>query len=79
MEQATWLRCREELIALLEQLETGYDDAARTRLKDILHGQGGYDRSAVSRARKNLHPKLLLRLDSFERSVFCGPRDDPPL
>ncbi len=79
MEHATWLQCHEELIVLIEQIETTPDEAARARLKAILHGQGGYDRNAIDRARKKLHPKLLLRLDSFERSIFCGPRADPPL
>lgn len=72
VKQEAWRRCQEELISLIEQLETSFTETPHTRLRLILYGQGGYDRNSVDRARKSMHPKLLLKLDSFERSTYCG-------
>ncbi len=74
MKQEAWLRCHEELISLIEQLDASFTETAHAQLRLILDGQGGYDREAVGRARKSMHPKLLLKLDSFERSTYCGMR-----
>ncbi|MGZ4919975.1 MAG: hypothetical protein ACXV5P_05800 [Halobacteriota archaeon] len=75
VKQEAWLQCKEELISLIEQIEASSDGSAHKRLRLILYGQGGYDRDAVDRALKNMHPKLLLKLDSLERSTYCGPHD----
>ncbi len=75
MEQDASVRCRKELISLIEHIDASYDAETLERLRLILYGQGGYDQDTVHRARKNMHPKLLLKLDSFERSAYCGPRD----
>ncbi len=77
VKQEAWLQCKEELISLIEQIDRASDGTAQTRLRLILYGEGGYDRDAVSRACKKMHPKLLQKLDSIERAAFCGPRDEP--
>ncbi len=74
MEQDAWVRCRKELICLIERIDASDDAETLERLRFILYGQGGYDQDTVNRARKKMHPKLLLKLDSFERSAYCGPR-----
>ena len=74
MQQEAWLVCQGELILLIEQIETAHNEAAQKKLRCILYGEGGYDMYTVNQARKKLHPKLLLKLDSFERSKYCGPR-----
>ncbi len=75
MERDDSVRCRKELISLIEHIDASYDAETLEQLRLILYGQGGYDQDTVNRARKKMHPKLLLKLDSFDRSAYCGPRD----
>ncbi|MDD1721195.1 MAG: hypothetical protein LUP95_04340 [Euryarchaeota archaeon] len=77
VKQEAWFQCQEEIISLIEQVDASFNETARERLLLILHGQGGYDRDSVDRACKKMHPKLLLKLDSLERSTYCGPQDAP--
>ncbi len=77
VEQEAWLQCQEEIISLIEQIDASFNETAHERLRFILYGHGGYDRDSVDRALKKMHPKLLLKVDSFERSAYCGPQNAP--
>jgi len=73
MEQETWRQCQREIISLIEQIDVSFDQTARKRLTFILYGEGDYVRDVVDQALKTMNPKLLFKLDSLERSMFCGP------
>ncbi len=75
MEHDAWLLCHRELVSLIVRFDASYDEDARERLLLILYGQGGYDKDAVDHARQMMRPKLLSKLDSVERSTYCGPRE----
>ena len=69
-----WGVCQREILSLLQEIDAASSETARTRLNHILYGQADYDKATVARALKGLNPKLLLKIDSAERSIFCGAK-----
>ncbi len=51
-----------------------FNQTAHKRLTLKLYREGDYDRDVVDEAIKAMNPKLLFKLDSLERSMFCGPQ-----
>jgi|GEM_PF-1993871 len=70
-----WNICQREIVLLLEEIDAASSEMARTWLSQILHGRAGYDMDTVARALEGLNPKLWLKIDSAERSVFCGTKE----
>jgi len=70
-----WNICQREIVLLLDEIDAASSETARTRLSQILRGQAGYDADTVARALACLNPKLRLKIDSAERSMFCGAKE----
>ena len=71
--EKTWEACRSKILFLLDEIDAPSSENHGTeRLLQILYGHGGYNKHAVERALRSLSPRLLLKLDAAERSVFCG-------
>lgn len=78
MEQQGWILCRSEIKWLLSNVEkTNKEDSDKIeRLISILYDRSEYDFNSVQTALTNLDVKSLMKLDSFERSLYCGVRSD---
>ncbi len=76
MEQQEWILCRSEIKWLLSNVEqTNQEDRDKVeRLTSILYDRSEYDFNSVRLALTNLDVKSLMKIDSFERSLYCGVR-----
>jgi hypothetical protein len=74
MEQEEWILCRSEIKRLLSNVEQAnkehYDEVER--LTSILYDRSEYNFNSVQMALKNLDIKSLMKIDSFERSLYCS-------
>ncbi len=76
MEQQEWILCRSEIKWLLSNVEkTNKEDRDKIeRLISILYDRSEYDFKSVQTALTKLDVKSLVKIDSFERSLYCGVR-----
>jgi hypothetical protein len=76
MVEQEWILCRSEIKWLLSNVEqANQEDRDKVeRLTSILYDRSEYDFNSVRLALTNLDVKSLMKIDSFERSLYCGVR-----